>query len=233
MSLRPPDWYQRLRELERRADNLTTDVSRLWQMAPQMPEWPGYAMPVIIPDATTPPPTTTTTTTSTTTTTTTTTSTTTTVPPLSCWPDAVPWVEAFLSGVSTCSFADDFNGSWRMHPQLCGGSGVNFYFAYKADAYSAPDMKPSSARVVITGGYSGVNSRLVITWSPQTPMCIVSYQLQITPFPGASADRVGLFNYLRQYHGISALAIPRIGSSGSCGCLWPDQMNLQFSQQSL
>lgn len=127
MSLRPPDWERRLRDLERRADNRGTDIVRLWGRLPQAPELPGYAMPVIIPSSTTPTPTTTTTTTSTTSTTTsstTTSSTTTTSPGLSCysyWPQSVTLVTGqFTASPGTGSaIVSTMDGTFNCVPFGC------------------------------------------------------------------------------------------------------------------
>lgn len=130
---RSPDWHQRLREMEKRADNLTTDVSRLWQMAPQAPEMPGFAMPVIIPDVTTPPPTTTTTSTttsSTTTSTTSTTSTSTTPPPTMCAGNIPKDGSVVVSGVGGCP---QLNGTFNFSNIFsCVMRSTDFYVIWRA-----------------------------------------------------------------------------------------------------
>lgn len=128
MTFRPPDWERRLRDLERRADNRGTDIVRLWGRLPQVVEFPGVAMPQIIPSSTTPSPTTTTTTTSTSSTTTsstTTSSTTTTSPPLSCystWPTEVTVSAGAFTPSGGSAITDTMDGVFSCQPYSCSVS---------------------------------------------------------------------------------------------------------------
>ena len=169
MTLRPPDWERRLRDLERRADNRGTDIVRLWQGLPQAPELPGYAMPVIIPSSTTPTPTTTTTSTSTTTTSTTTTSTTsTTPPPLPCFTGFPSYVTVSIGPItgSACGL-NNFPGNWSLNPHACGSSPSTYSIHYRAyiNATQFIDMyiggyfgDQISGGIILNGGIGGSNA---------------------------------------------------------------------------
>jgi len=154
--MRTPDWYRRLRALERRIDNQSTDIARLWNWAPQMPEQPGHFMPQIVPGTTAPPSTTTTTSTSTTSTTTTsgptTTYTTTTIPPLSCkktWPSTLTVSSSGFSGAygwMNGTAPVGINGVHTMYPWNCGlveDDGVNG-FGYLMQYFTPSFTDPSS-----------------------------------------------------------------------------------------
>lgn len=225
MSMRTPDWYRRLRALERRIDNQSTDIARLWNWAPQMPEQPGHFMPQIVPGTTAPPSTTTTTSTTTTSTTTTsgppttttTTSTTSTPPPMCIeWPYQVTFTMSGLVGDvgHPCRSAE--NGTWTCTRYSCG--------EYSEDSYSAVYRSQN-----VNGCNAADSDRYyVIVRIAGTVATIQAYYTSSNMlFLGTSsvASGVGGFELI----GIT-VSLPRYGTcpsdyAGSC----PSSITVQFS----